>query len=701
MYRASHKTPAEKPGGTLFLLALAELSMSSHRGSRPPGGIWAAAILVAAAGLARAAQPHANPGDGPVINSAAPRPEPLAIPTSRGVDLFLVDQPDAPRSSASRDNSRAAHKGGNAPDPTPGFVLTSTIVVHAAAIEPELPTITAAGGEAAPEADLTAFWLVSAPSVRAAAALASALRAEGRVIDAYLDIGSPMPLRDGPPTDPGYPQQWHLNNTVTPIADLNVVPAWAAGLTGVGVTVGIVEDGFTTTHPDIAGNYDAAASMTGAGVTSHGTSVAGLIAAKAGNAQGGAGVAYNGKVAKIYRGVTGVDHAVAFAYLNTINAVKTNSWGPADNGIVAFMTPDERAALAAAVTTGRGGLGTVFCWAAGNGGTGDRCDYDPYVSSRYTIAVGAIDDTDARAYYNESGSSMFVVSPSSSDGAHLGIYTTAGASAYTAGFGGTSASSPQAAGVVALMLQANPNLTWRDVKHILLRTARKNDPANPGWTLNGAGHHVSYDYGFGAIDAGAAVALAQTWRNVAPETSLSPGVQAVAVHVQDNSALGASRSVWVASDVLIEAVEVVVNITHPTVGDLRIVLTAPSGTSSLLAVPRPDGTDNYADYLFTTSRCWDEHSVGSWTLTVSDEVAADTGLWNSWQVIIHGAPACRADWDRDGAVDPSDVSLYMQAWFLDVTTGTVTSNFDANPDITPADVSAFIDAWFTAVSSGC
>ena len=72
---------------------------------------------------------------------------------------------------------------------------------------------------------------------------------------------------------------------------------------------------------------------------------------------------------------------------------------------------------------------------------------------------------------------------------------------YYNNFGGTSASAPVVSGIVALMLQANPNLTWRDVKHILVDTAVKNDPSDPGWTQNGAGRWVNDRYGFGAVDA--------------------------------------------------------------------------------------------------------------------------------------------------------------------------------------------------------
>ena len=110
--------------------------------------------------------------------------------------------------------------------------------------------------------------------------------------------------------------------------------------------------------------------------------------------------------------------------------------------------------------------------------------------------------------------SVLICAPS--DGAGADIVTTdllgrAGQSLldYTTGFGGTSASAPLVTGVIALMLEANPSLTWRDVQHILVRTAVKNDPLDDGWSYNAAGYHVNHKFGFGRVDAAAAVNLAQ------------------------------------------------------------------------------------------------------------------------------------------------------------------------------------------------
>src|SRR5207245_1262729 len=89
------------------------------------------------------------------------------------------------------------------------------------------------------------------------------------------------------------------------------------------------------------------------------------------------------------------------------------------------------------------------------------------------------------------------------------------------GFSGTSASVPQIAGVAALMLSVNPNLTYRDVQQILIFASRHFDLADPDLVINGAGFQVSHNAGFGVPDAGVAVSLAQTWINRPPLTSVT------------------------------------------------------------------------------------------------------------------------------------------------------------------------------------
>jgi len=232
-------------------------------------------------------------------------------------------------------------------------------------------------------------------------------------------------------------------------------------------------------------------------------------------------------------------------------------------------------------------LGTIYVWAGGNGRpSGDNVNYDGYASSRYTIAVGASGGADIFSSYSEPRASLLVNTPSSYSGA--GTTTTSGITtpSFTSSFGGTSSAAPLAAGIIALMLETNPGLTWRDVQHILVLTSTKNNFTDPGWFQNGANLQFNHDYGFGRINALAAVNMATTWTNVNAESiPLINSESALSIPIPDNDVNGISRSLVIAGavDFATEHVEVVLNATHTFRGDLRIELVSPSGTTSILA----------------------------------------------------------------------------------------------------------------------
>ncbi len=582
----------------------------------------------------------------------------LVIRTEHDEATFLVVAPEAQMSLAWRDPTDFADKAGVIPAPIGPYQLFASVIVESNStnLGPALETLGASPtGPCLPV--VPGFMLVPYRSVVDAASVVEEIRQLPNVEDAYMDVSRPKILRS--PSDPEYWRQWHLYNAVLPIADLNVEPVWNAGLTGAGVTIGIVEYGWQVDHPDLAANFHSAASQTGFLPNSHGTSVAGLAAA-ASNSVGGVGVAYGARLSAQVIG-SSAQNAAAFSFRNDLNAVKSSSWGPPDNGQITYMSSLERAALAQGVAAGRAGRGEVYFWAAGNGGTLDRMDYDPYASCAYVFPVGAIGDLDSRSYYSEVGAAMLAVAPSS--GNTRRIFTTAGGSGYTTTFGGTSAAAPSAAGVVALMLQANPELTWRDVEHILVQSARRPDPLNPDWVLNGAGRRVSYSYGFGAIDAAAAVALAQDWVSLGAPLLDDSGVISLAQPIPDNSTAGTTIAIEMVGALVAETAEVTLNISTTYVGDLRVVLTSPRGTESILAEPRDDPQDNYANFVFATRRCFDERAFGTWTLRISDLRAGDAAVLNSVRLNLTGRPVppVEGDVNCDGEVNNSDIDAFILA----------------------------------------
>jgi subtilisin-like proprotein convertase family protein len=671
--------------------------MQSSR--RVTAGILALALVAPVA--------HAGDNRGQPAGPAAPAAarETLSVRTHRGAATFHLSAPDQARSPALRDNRDRADKNANVPPPAAGWTLSNRVIVRASdAAAMRARSAAAANVRVEPLAGVPGFWLFTAPSVRAAIELADALAGELGVREAYVDIESPRVLRTLP-NDPLFPQEWHLVNAQVPLFDVNCEPAWDLGFTGLGVIIGIVEGGWQYDHPDLAANFAFDATQAGGSATSHGTAVAGVAAARGNNALGVAGIAYEAQVSGLIFG-TAAQNADAFAFRNDIIHIKSNSWGPPDVGEIATMSSAERTAIESALRDGRAGLGVIFCWAAGNGGTADRVDYDPYASSRYTIAIGAIGDQDTKAPYNEVGSSMTVVTQS--DGNTRRIYSTdlvgsAGYSTgdYTSTFGGTSAACPLGAGAVALMLQANPELTWRDVQHILIDTARKCDPTNAQWMTNGAGRDFSQHYGFGAIDAGAAVAAAQTWQNVDPELVVNTTPIPVNQVIPDNDATGVTKVVTIPAieNIRVESVELILNVDTNFIGDLQITFTSPAGTASQVAKKRSDPQNDYIDYIFTSLRHWDEESVGPWSVNIADRAALDVATWIDYRFKVYGTslglPLCPGDATGDDLVDNADLQFLIDAWgtSADDLFYRLAADFNRDGRVDNADLQIMLENW--------
>jgi subtilisin family serine protease len=190
---------------------------------------------------------------------------------------------------------------------------------------------------------------------------------------------------------------------------------------------------------------------------------------------------------------------------------------------------------------------------------------------------------------------------------------------YANDFGGTSAAAPLVSGVIALMLEANPNLTMRDVEHILAKTAQRNDPngtdteGKPKWMQNKAGLWVSYEYGFGAIDAAAAVQAAVNWTPVGNEVSVTSGLQNVIKNIPDGSAEGIKANTSLSENIIVEKAEVIFDATHPDWSDFTVKLISPGGTESVLAnpIPKTPASSN-SDEIVPDSPQWKFISIRHW-----------------------------------------------------------------------------------------
>ncbi len=458
--------------------------------------------------------------------------------------------------------------------------------------------------------------------------------------------------------DPLFIRQWHINNVAAGMVgeDANVLGAWNYSplcCDGTGVVVASVDDGVRWLNPDLTPNYrpdlsyDFIANDGDPTAGGHGTAVAGMMAGANDGNQCGVGVAYHAGISGLRMlGNNGTDatEAAALGYkINDIH-VYNNSWGPYDDGATREKPgPLAQAQMDDSILNGRGGLGTIYVWANGNGlDSFDDSNADGYTNLIYTISVAATDDSGEQSWYSEPGANLLVNAPS--NGGSRGITTTGyNAVGCTNSFGGTSSASPLVGGVVALMLDANPNLTWRDVQYILMQTADINDPTDTEWAANAAGYMFNPKYGFGRVDAAEAVKYAAAWTGVPDALErISSDPLTVNLAIPDANGLGrdaglVSTTTLIADPMQLEQVEVVVNVSHDRRGDLEMILVSPSGTRSTLMRVRPsDDAEAAGDWRFSSNQFWGESTSGTWTLEVRDHVVDNTGTLNAWELVLNG-----------------------------------------------------------------
>lgn len=343
-----------------------------------------------------------------------------------------------------------------------------------------------------------------------------------------------------------HPKQWHLKATSINGKQINAhVKADLAHLhtRGEGIVIAVIDDGVDIDNTEfnlpgkVVHSRDATLNSNDPRPKkiddSHGTPCAGVAAAAGVNASG---VAPNATLMpiRLRSGLGSQAEASAIKWAVDKGAdIISCSWGPPDGDWsvpgdplhteMTYLVDSTRLAIDYAITHGRNGKGCVIFFAAGNGN--EDIKYDGYASYDKVIAVAACNDTNKRSVYSDYGDAVWCSFPSSDFGyppynhpeaLTTGIYTTDrrgalgdGAGEYIDDFGGTSSACPGAAGTAALILSANPELNFREVKNILKETCEKID--NAGGQYNANGH--SKKYGYGKVDAEKAVLKATELKN--------------------------------------------------------------------------------------------------------------------------------------------------------------------------------------------
>ena len=452
--------------------------------------------------------------------------------------------------------------------------------------------------------------------------------------------------------DPLYGCQWHLENTPdnsgTAGEDINVEAAWAHTL-GQNVNVAVVDNASDLGHEDLTGRYLSVDYMGPDRIrdpfVDHGLGVAGLIAARD-NGLGVRGVAPGATLfaLNVLERATLSNILDAMTRLRGTTAVSNNSWGFTFSQGPHVISKTWETALETGIAEGFDGKGTVYVFSAGNKhARGFHVNLKEGKNHYSQVTVCGVTAEGTRMPESETGYSLWVCAPAAQ-------VTLDRENRYRDDFGGTSAAAAVASGVAALVRSANPDLTWRDVKLILAASARRNDPRNPGWETGAHKHaftseRYSYnpEYGFGVVDAGAAVALAGSWTNLPPMQTASAQSAGENHSIPDppsrRQTTSFTRELTLDTDInFTEFVEVRVDINHPAFRNIGITLTSPSGAVSRLAVPSETAPDGALSTKFRlgSARHLGEDPSGTWTLEVSDHRPAGAGRFKGWEITVYG-----------------------------------------------------------------
>uniref|UniRef100_A0A663F0U4 Neuroendocrine convertase 1 n=1 Tax=Aquila chrysaetos chrysaetos TaxID=223781 RepID=A0A663F0U4_AQUCH len=400
--------------------------------------------------------------------------------------------------------------------------------------------------------------------------------------------------------DPMWNQQWYLQDTrITPSLpklDLHVIPVWQKGITGKGVVITVLDDGLEWNHTDIYANYDPKASYD-----------------------------FNDN-----------DHDPFPRY----DPTNENKHGTRCAGEIAMQANNKKCGVGVAYNSKVGGIRML-----------DGIVTDAIEASSIGFNPEHVDIYSASWGPNDDGKTVEGPGRLAQKAFEYGIKQTSADlhNECTETHTGTSASAPLAAGIFALALEANPNLTWRDMQHLVVWTSEYDPLAgNPGWKKNGAGLMVNSRFGFGLLNANALVDLAdpKRWKGVpekrqciVKDKSFEPRLlranEEVIVEIPTKACKGQENSIASLEHVQLEA-----TIEYSRRGDLHVTLVSPSGTSTVLLAERerdksPNGFKNWD---FMSVHTWGENPTGTWVLRITDvsRRIQNEGRIVNWKLILHG-----------------------------------------------------------------
>lgn len=305
-------------------------------------------------------------------------------------------------------------------------------------------------------------------------------------------------------TDPLFTSQWGLNNSSG--FDINVCEAWNVTRGNSNVKIAVVDQGIDMNHRDFAANmlatsFDAISASSPAKLYGdHGTKVAGIIGANQ-NSEFISGVSPFASLMSVSHNLIGtasvsqeLASAISWAWQNGASIIN-NSWGDQGATVSQLHSALLENAITNAITQGRNGLGCIVTFASGN--KAPTLDYPGNFDERI-LCVGSIDAGGNRSSFSAYGSKLDVVAP----GRNILSTLPNNETGYD---NGTSFSAPHVAGVAALVLSVNPNLSAQEVRNIIESTAQKVGNYNYSYNSSRPNGGWNNEMGYGLVDAKAAV----------------------------------------------------------------------------------------------------------------------------------------------------------------------------------------------------
>ncbi len=387
--------------------------------------------------------------------------------------------------------------------------------------------------------------------------------------------------------------------------------------------------------------------------------VAGIMAAQAFNSKGVRGVIPFAKIA----GSNWLESSQSIDDLETVwlsgdganeIAVSNNSWGTYFSTDTAYEDIME-----IGTSTLRDKKGRIYVFAAGN----DRkingnTNLQYIINNRFVIATAALKHDNSCAEYSSFGANIMISGYGGNyydDSPTIGTTTIMGTSSnsgskyskttwakdinenYTYVMNGTSAASPMVAGSIALVLEACPSLTWRDVKYLLAKRAKQVDKNSNSWVTNSSGLKHSTDYGFGLVNTqGMIEECNSTYVNLPVEKSTV--VKEIFNLVIDDNNTKQTFNVQIDESLNIEWVEVTLDSNHTNASDYNVVLNSPQNTTKILITQGSKVSGAWMDggFRFSTPAMMGEDSHGIWSVDITDSKLGIEGSIKTIEVKIYG-----------------------------------------------------------------